>query len=127
MLLEVGNAKRISDPTPEQIDHYLRFMPPQSPFLILSAATDRFMQATPAGDLYRVELRQGKRQYYAHVSLEAAARLFQTFGRGDQAAAPGVAWRRLRVFNDPYNPAVLAAWVALLIGLAVIGVWTGSR
>jgi hypothetical protein len=83
LILEIGAVEKIIDPSAEQISHYLRFMPPTSPFLILSREFNTFMQATPAGDRYRLEYRQDGRQRFVIVPVNEADRLLQLYRADD--------------------------------------------
>jgi hypothetical protein len=125
--LDVGNVERIDAPSAEHVRHFLRFMPPDAPYVILAAADDSCIQATPDGEGYRVEYRDGKRQYFALVSYEQAARLFEAYRTGEQSIRQAVPWRRLSVMNDPYHPARLVVLALMLITLAALGVWFALR
>ncbi len=123
MNLEVGNVERIEDPSGEQVDHYLRFMPPHAPFIILTAGENFFMQAIVAEDGYRVEYREGKCQFYANVSLEQASALLEAFRQGDDQFRKMAAWHRLGVLNDPYSLVPVVIVVLLLVRVTGIQVW----
>jgi hypothetical protein len=88
MFLDVGNLQRIDDPTPEQVAHHLRNLPPDAPFLILNADDEQFIQATPAGAAWRVEWRQGTMQRFVLVSLDRTEEALRAFLRWDEPASP---------------------------------------
>jgi hypothetical protein len=76
MFLHIGNGERIDNPTPEQIGHHLRNLPGNAPFLILNADDEHFIQATPAGDLFRVEWRQEAQQWSRSTARCSLSLLF---------------------------------------------------
>ena len=127
MRLDVGNVECIDAPSAEQVRHFLRFMPPDAAFVVLSAADDSFIQARPDGEGYRVEYRLRRRQHFARVSFEQAVGLFEAFRTGDESFRQAVPWRRLTVMNDPYHPAVLVALVLMLLVAATLGAWSALR
>ncbi len=129
MFLDVANRLRIDDPTPEQIEHHLRNLPADAPFLILDADDEQFIQATQAGDLVRVEWRQEERQRFMFVSIDRAAEAFLAFRRWDEPALAAFPWRRLGLLNDPYRRAVLAGVLAVsvLLAAAALRLWSAVR
>ena len=89
MILDVANTKQIENPSAEQVEHYLQRLSSESPFLILDASADCFMQVTLSGiavAAYRVEYREGDRMHYATVTREQAARLIEAFRRAPYPA-----------------------------------------
>ena len=128
MTLDVGDIDRIDDPTAEQVRQFLRVLPARSPFLILTAADGFFIQATHAdGDAYRVEYRELDRQWHGRVDFDAAVDVFERFRRGDDSFRRVVRWRRLRVWNDPHSPLVVAILAVPMLALAGWGVWEMLR
>ena len=127
MMLDVGDVERIEQPSAEQVRHFLRFMPPKSPFVILSASDDSFIQARPHGESYRVEYHQNGRRQFVQMPFEQAVRLFEAFRTGDDSFHHAVAWSRLSVLNDPYHPAVLVVLALLLIAFAVFSIWRALK
>ena len=125
MFLDVGNRQRIDDPTPEQVEHHLRNLPAGAPFLILNADDEHFIQATPAGERFRVEWRQEAHQRFAIVPVDRAVEAFFAFQRWDEPALKAFPWRRLTLLNDPYRRAVFAA--VILLAIALISLWTALR
>jgi hypothetical protein len=125
--LEIGNVERIDDPSAQQVDHYLRFMPPHAPFIILTAGENFFMQAAAAENGYRVEYREGKRQFSAKVSLEQASALLDAFRQGDDQFRKLTAWHRLGVLNDPHSSVPVVIVLLLLILLVGLQVWNLLR
>ena len=123
LILEIGAVEKITDPSAEQISHYLRLMPPTSPFLILSREFNTFMQAAPAGDRYRLEDRQDGRQRFVIVPVNEADRLLQLYRADDPSFAQSAAWRKLSVWNDPYSSASLILLSLGAIILAGWGIW----
>ena len=112
--------ERIGSPSAEQIAYCTRHVPPHSPFVILSTADDRrFMQATPAGNGYRVEFREGARRRYAVLAPDPAVALLQAFGRDDGTTVAAAPWHRLTVFNDPYSSAPLLVLLLLAVAACV--------
>jgi hypothetical protein len=124
MILDVGNVARIENPSAEQVERYLRLISPQSPFVILSASEERFIQAILCDDGYRVEYREEDRQYFADVPFEQAARLFEAYRVGDTAFKDAAEWRRLTMLNGSHHPAVLIVLIALIICGIAFCVWT---
>jgi hypothetical protein len=125
MFLDVANRQRIDDPTPEQIAHHLRNLPAAAPYLILIADDEHFVQATPAGDEFRVEWRQEAQQRFMLVSVDRAEESFLAFQRWDEPTLKAFPWRRLSVFNDPYRRVIIA--VAILLVIALISLWSTLR
>jgi len=124
MILDARNVERIENPTAEQVEHYLRFMPPQAPFVILSASEGRFIQAAFVDDAYRVQYREGGRQSFAKVPIDDAVKLFEAYRIGDASFKDAVSWRRLTVLNDPHHPAAMIVLVALMLCGIVFAVWS---
>jgi len=124
MVLDIGNVERIDNPSSEQLSHYLRFMPPTAPFLVLSASDDTFMQATPRGDAYRVEYRTGKRHRFMHVPLDRAVELLNAFRTGDRELDALADWRRLSVFTDSTYPNALWPIVIMILVAAALSLWS---
>ena len=124
MYLDVGDIDRIDAPTAAHVRQFLRVMPPQSPFVILSIDDDRFMQATVVGDAYRVEYRELGRQWFTLVDFDAAVDLFERYRRGDASFRTVARWRRLRRFN-------VVPWlvVTIVVVVAIVGVraWLALR
>jgi len=127
MLLCVGNSEQIDNPSEEQVRHFLRYMQPGAPFVILNVDDDHFMQATPDGDVYRVEVRKGKRLFFTHVPVDKAAQLFESFRTDSTAYEQAASWHRLSVLNDRYRvgASILLALVFATVG--VMAVWTIVR
>jgi hypothetical protein len=118
MRFDVGNVQLIVDPSAEQVRHFLRFMPPEAPFVVLSADDGSFMQAVFAGEHYRVEYRTDKRLHVAHLPFQEAAEALEAFRRGDESYRESVAWRRVSLLNDLSRRAsliVLAGFVLLVV------------
>ena len=82
------------------------------------------MQAAFVDDAYRVEYREGGRQYFAKVSYEQATRLFEAYRIGDASFKDAVPWRRLTVLNDPHHPAAMIVLIALMLCGIVFAVWS---
>jgi hypothetical protein len=125
MYFDIGNRQRIDDPTPEQIRHYLRNLPADAPFIILNADEEHFIQAIPAGALFRVEWRQEAQHRFMLVPLDRAEESFMAFRRWDEAGLKAFAWQRLGLFNDPYRRVVIVACVFLAV--ALICLWSALR
>ena len=125
MFLDIGNGERIDNPTPEQIGHYLRNLPGNAPFLILNADDEHFIQATPAGDLFRVEWRQEAQQWFMVVPLDGAVQSFLAFRSWDEQALKAFAWKRLGLLNDPYRRMVLA--LLIFVAVALVCLWAALR
>jgi hypothetical protein len=125
MFLDIGNRQRIDDPTSEHIEQHLRNLPDDAPFLILHADEEHFIQATPAGQNFRVEWRQEAQQRFALVPVDRAAEAFLAFRRWDEPALKAFPWRRLSLWNDPYRRVLLAAVV--LVVVALISLWSSLR
>ena len=127
MTLEIGNVERIENPSPDQVRHFLRFMPASAPYVILSSGDDSFIQAAPDGDDYRVEYRLDGRQYFARVPFEQAAELFEAFRAGDDTYRHAAPWRPLTVMNNPRHPAVLVGLVLIIVLVAVLQIYSFFR
>jgi hypothetical protein len=133
MILDVGNVEQFENPSAEQVKHYLHFMPPESPFVVLSASDDRsaagvrFIQAVPCDRGYHVEYREEGRMYFVEAPLEQAARLFESFRVGDESFKTAVAWRRLRLIGDRVRSVLLVGLLALLLCALGLAVWSAIR
>jgi hypothetical protein len=127
MILDVGNVERIENPSAEQVEHYLGFMPPQSPFVILDASDDRFIQAAPGDEGYRVEYREEGRMYFVDVPFEQAVKLFEAYRSGDESFKDAVPWRPLRLRNVWVSNAMVIVLIALLLCVLALGVWSELR
>lgn len=126
--LQVGNVERISGPSAEQVRHYLRFMPPTAPFIILARDEDTFMQATPIGVRYRVEYREQGIQRYLLTSPDEAEKLLESYRVEDASFVHRVAWRRLGFFSDPYSFMWRAIIFCLIsVAAAAWGIWSLLR
>jgi hypothetical protein len=118
MTLEIGDVEKIENPTAEQIRHYLRFMPPTAPFVILSAGETHFMQATPDRDEYRVEFRDERGQSCVVVPYEQAATLFEQYVAGDDGFRSAAAWRRMNPVELGSNKVVMAMLALIVLAIA---------
>ena len=121
MELSLGGIETIVDPSLADVRHYLKFMPVESPFVILSDG-DRFMQSIYDGTQYRVEYRHGneEKQYYCLTDYEKTCELFAEFLSGSDDYETAVDWNRVRpktIWNTQNHPAVLI----ILCVLVVIG------
>jgi hypothetical protein len=119
MKLQVGDKTSIDSPSLEQVRHYLHFMPPQAPFIILSDEADSFIQAAPQGEQYRIEYKDDEHQYATFVTVEKAAELFEAFLVGDASYRLAIRWRRLNAWNDPLNVNAYVWLILLAVVLAV--------
>jgi hypothetical protein len=119
MQLEIGGTERIEYPSAAQIDWHVRHLPIWTPFAILSGDAEVYIQATPAGDRYRVELRQGELHRYAIVSTDCAVELFLAFHRWDEPAIDRQEWRRLTRFNHLRTPSRILVLLVLAVLVAV--------
>lgn len=128
MTLDVGDIDRIDAPTAEQVRQFLRVLPARSPFLILTAADGFFMRATHAdGDDYRVEYREFDADWHATLDYDAAVDALERFRRGDASFRRLIPWRRVRVWNDPHSPLLVAILAVPMLALAGWGVWEMLR
>lgn len=125
MLLNVGNDQLIEDPTPEQIGRYLRDPPADAPFVILESDHERYVQATPAGDAFRVEWRQETLHRFMLAPADVAEQALLAFRRCDEPALETFPWRRLRPWNDPHRGFAIAAVIAFAI--LVLSLWAAWR
>ena len=126
--LHAGNVERISGPSAEQVRHYLRFMPPTSPFIILARDEGTFMQATPIGGRYRVEYREQGVHRYLLTSPDEAGKLLESYRVDDASFVHRVAWRRIGFFSDPHSfmrPAILFCLMG--VAAAAWGIWSMLR
>ncbi len=98
MQLNLGNIERIETPSEDDIRHYLKFMPVESPFVILSNDRDEFIQAIYNGEEFHVEysLDNGVNQFYALVDYETTCNLFLDFSLGQCDYQIAVNWNILK-------------------------------
>jgi hypothetical protein len=125
MKLDLGGRDAIEQPTVDDIRHYLKFMPIESPFIVLSDG-DRFIQSVYENRGYRVEYRDDDgRQFYATTEYEPAVTLFVSFLTGDDDYLSAVAWKRLRLsaWTTPNHPYAVGLLCILLVLAVVIAVW----
>lgn len=123
MFLDVGNTERIDDPTDDQIADRLRNLPVAAPFAILNADDELYMQTTPEGGGYRVELRQGSATRFAVLTLGQVEALFRAFRRWDAATIEAVQWNRLSAWNDRYRRLIFVAIGAIVVAAALVWSW----
>jgi hypothetical protein len=121
MYLDIGNRQCIDEPTVEQIEFHLRHLPAEAPFVILNADEEQFIQAIPAGDVFRVEWRQEAQHRFMLCPIDRAEQAFQAFRHWDETALNEFPWRRLTVFNDPYCRCMVIGLIALAI--LVLSLW----
>ena len=95
MRLDLGGQETIDDPTPEQVSHYLRFMPAQSPFIVLEHSEGHFIQATIEDDRYRVDHCEGGSHRYVKADYAKADAMFFAFLNGDTDIREKESWERL--------------------------------
>ena len=122
MELDLGGIETLDSPTSDDVRHYLRYMPAESPFVILSDGTG-FIQAAHTGAEYRVEYCTGGTdwQYYCLVDYETACELFLAFHAGNTGYRSSVEWRQLKprtIWNTPGHP--VAVGIACVIGALII-------
>ena len=126
MKLDLGGIDAIEHPTVDDIHHYLKFMPTESPFIVLSDG-DQFIQSVYDNLDYRVEYRDDNgRQFFATTDYETAVTLFVSFLMGDDNYRSAVTWKRLRLSacTTPYRPyAVGLVCILLALGI-VIAIWS---
>ncbi len=122
MKLSLGELETISDPTPEQVSHYLQFMPAESPFIILESQENHFIQAIVEDGSYRVEYKDGRSQWFVKADYAKARELFWCFM--DQACDISRAdeWKKLTALNTPGHPAVVILLIILTIAGIVLGI-----
>ena len=125
MFLDVGNLERIDDPTDDQIADGLRNLPIAAPFAILNADEELYIETTPDGGGYRVELRQGSATRFAFLTFGKVESVFKAFRRWDESAIEAVQWDRLSAWNDPYKRLLFVA-VAMIV-IAAFSIWSSLR
>lgn len=122
MKLNLGGLETIDSPTPEQVGHYLRFMPAESPFVVLECMEGVFIQAVIEDDLYRVEYRENEVQWFVQTDYEKACELFWCFMDESCDLARSTDWKKLTAFNTPWHPAAVIGLVALITAGTVFAV-----
>ncbi|HUT88109.1 MAG TPA: hypothetical protein VMY37_01310 [Thermoguttaceae bacterium] len=126
MKLDLGGIDAIDNPTADDIHHYLKFMPTESPFVVLSNG-DQFIQSVYQGSDYRVEYKSDDgTQFFATTDYETAVKLFVSFLARDGNYRSAVAWKRLRLsaWTTPNHPCAVSALCVLLIIGIVIAIWS---
>ena len=126
MKLDLGGADVIEDPTVNDIRHHLKFMPTESPFIVLSNG-DQFIQSIYENVGYRVEFKgdDGK-HFFATTDHATAVKLFVSFLTGDDNYRSAVTWKRLRLsaWTTPYHPYAVGLLCILLIIWIVLATWS---
>jgi len=125
MKLDLGGIDVIDEPTAEDIRHYLKFMPAESPFVILSKG-DEFIQSLYENVDYRVEYKDDDgRQYFAATDYETAVTLFESFLAGTEDYRSAVAWKRLHLsaWTTPNRPFAVGLLCVLLVIALVVVMW----
>lgn len=120
MELDLLGQKKLESPTAEDVRHSLKY----APFVVLSNTTG-LIQAMYTGAEYQVEysLDDGQRQYYCLVDYETACDLFLDFRDEKTNYRTSVEWKRLRRWDMPIHPLVLA--ILCIVGVLVLSgvVW----
>lgn len=122
MQLELGDVEVIQDPSADDVRHYLRFMPVESPFVILQRKPECFVQAIFEGDNYRVEYRRGESSWFLKARYEIAVEVFLAFLEDENGVREGWEWKKMTVLNTPGHPAVIILLIVLLVASIVFTV-----
>ena len=131
MKLELGGLETIDNPGEEDIRHFLKFMPVECQFVILSDDST-FIQSTYNGVDYRVEysIDHGHTNYFCLVDYASACDLFLFFLIGDERYQSSADWTRFKpqtTSNISAHPLVLSiACVIALIAIAVM-IWQALK
>jgi len=121
MKFDLGGIDAIESPTADDIRHYLKFMPAESPFVVLSHG-DQFIQSIYDGSGYHVEYKSDDgRQFYAATDYETAVKLFMSFLARDGTYRSAVPWKRMR---PSARTAMAGLLCVLLIAGLVIAIWS---
>ena len=124
MQLNLGDVETIDDPTVEDLQHHLRYLPAESPFVILDRDEDAFIQAkfdSMAGS-YVVELKHEGKTYHRFANYEGAVRSFEAFLNG-QPMADFAKWRRKTIFTTPNHPLVLTVLCVFMVAMIIFAFW----
>ena len=122
MKLDLGGQEEIDGPTVEQVEHYLRFMPAESPYIVLEEAEGVFIQAIIEEEAYRVEHRRDDQQWLVKTNYERACELFKCFMDPRCAVGREAQWKKLTALNTPWNTPVLVILIILIVSLTILGV-----
>lgn len=123
MKLDLGGQETISDPTPEQVAHYLRFTPAQSPFIILDRCEGEFVQAIAEEDVYRVEYKQDEIQWFTDVDYDKAVSIFDAFLHESGNIHEMAAWEKLDLSYPAATKWIVLVFVLIMLGFLGLGVW----
>lgn len=122
MRLDLGGIEAIDDPTPDQVAHYLQFMPAESPFIVLERREGDFIQALIEEGKYRVEYKENKSQWFVIVGYEKARDLFWCYMDESCELAEATAWTRLTALNTPWHPAAVIGLILLIVCFTIFAV-----
>lgn len=124
MELDLGGQETINSPSPDDIRHYLKYMPAESPFIILSDSTS-FMQSLYTGTQYQVEysLDNGQNHYYCLVDYETGCDLFLDFLAGRSDYQTSVEWKRLSARNHLSRSITLVIVCVIAILVFCVLLW----
>ena len=122
MRLDLGGLEELSDPTPDQVAHYLRYMPVESPFINLQRCEGQFIQAVIEEGHYRVEYREQDAQWFVKTDYKNACELFWCFMDESCELANETKWTRLTALNTPWHPLAVILLIFLIVAGMVLGV-----
>ena len=126
MELDLGGDETVENPSVEDVRHYLKFMPVESPFVILSDG-DAFIQTIHKSTGYRVEYKDGNDvQFYCNADYEFACDLFASFLAGRDDYKTATEWKLLKspsIWTTPNHPVVIIILCVLLLGWIALAVW----
>lgn len=127
MELDLGAVDRIVNPTSEDVAHYLRFMPVQSPFVVLSRDDATFIQAVfeARASRYRVEYKCDGVTGFILADYRTAIDLFLCYMDEQCELAEQAKWKRLTVWNTPGHPLAIGIACTLLFVLIILGLGVG--
>ncbi|MEM6260192.1 MAG: hypothetical protein AAGI37_18100 [Planctomycetota bacterium] len=122
MHLDLGGLETITDPTLDQIAHHLRYMPAESPFIVLDRGQEEFVQATIEAAYYRVEHRKSKLHRFCLVDYKKAVSIFEAF-HSHNSLNELASWKKLYLTNPKATKWVAISVTVILLGLMSLGIW----
>lgn len=124
MELDLGGIEKIAAPSAEDLKHYLRYMPVESPWIVLADSDESFIQAIydHGSDRYRVEYKRSGKQFFVLEEYEKAVLLFTCFLEDECQVEHQAEWKKLTVFNAPSHPIAVGLACILLISFIVLAI-----
>lgn len=127
MILEIGDADKISDPSAEQLRRGLEQVSTDAPFLVLAKADDEFIQCIDTGVGYRIEHHSAGEAVFTVVPVEKARVLFESYRAGDDRFRTDASWEPFDYRAPKVSPILLIVLGIALLVLIAYGIFSFWR